>query len=606
ESGIRKLLPDKLAILLNNGSTERAEVSWDLTRNTPSDEREAVTWSAEASVTLPDTVSDDDNVLDEPVRVTITVDEADYARAPMADVEAGTYIYDFEVMIRPMETGGTTYVKIGEGEFGVYDGKPIAINRADASGGKITLSAYTVKDGKWDSAVVVYEYTFGTTVPVPESRELIFNGEEQTGVPAGNFYTITGVTGDNEGCRINDSGDAVAKYSGTYTATLKINEGFVWQTDGGTTADDQTVTFTVIPAPVVTFDSGEGTGEMPSVSVTKNPYVLPDCGFTAPSGKIFSGWTAGDGTDILPAGEKLNVRSDITLTAQYGPAAVLKGYTLSLEGDIAVNFHMELTDDVLANEEAYMEFKLDGLADQQVYVKDAVPAEVGGKTYYSFKCRVPAKNMTTTINAQLICGSDKGTVYSYTVKDYANYIIENAEGYAQYTEVLSVVKSILNYGAAAQKYFGVDTDNPANIDLSTADKTVPEYTAEDINKPYDPSATVLPEGVTFEGASLSLKSETTLSLYFKSGKELIFRCGGRTVEYGESGSYKIARIRNINIRDLGENLEVIVSSGDDTGSITYSPLTYCYNVLDGDYDTKLQNVCRALYAYYLEAKDLKT
>lgn len=57
-----------------------------------------------------------------------------------------------------------------------------------------------------------------------------------------------------------------------------------------------------------------------------------------------------------------------------------------------------------------------------MYVKDLTPVEGG---YYVFKCRVAAKDMTSTITAQIIDDGKQGTPYTYSVKDYADYLLEH-------------------------------------------------------------------------------------------------------------------------------------------------------------------------------------
>ena len=115
----------------------------------------------------------------------------------------------------------------------------------------------------------------------------------------------------------------------------------------------------------------------------------------------------------------------------------------------------------------------------------------------------------------------------------------------------------------------------------------------------------LPESVTFKGASLSLKSEPTLSLYFVSDSELSFDCAGRTVQTTASGIYQVARIRDINITDMDTDITLTVSDGITSGTISYCPLTYCYNALNGGTDDeKLITVCKALFVYWQQAEGL--
>ena len=134
----------------------------------------------------------------------------------------------------------------------------------------------------------------------------------------------------------------------------------------------------------------------------------------------------------------------------------------------------------------------------------------------------------------------------------------------------------------------------------------------DVLTAYDPNYTYLESAgdTTFEGATLSLKSETTLSLYFKSSTDLIFECYPYEVEKSTTADgYQIARIRGIKAADLDETFHLDIDDAAESGSsffgyVDYCPLTYCYNVLSGGSDDEnLKNVCRALYLYWQAANE---
>lgn len=68
----------------------------------------------------------------------------------------------------------------------------------------------------------------------------------------------------------------------------------------------------------VTFDKGEGSGEMAKVSVKKGgQYKLPDSKFTAPKNQKFIGWKVGDGTEVKAVGTEITVADNTKLTAVY-------------------------------------------------------------------------------------------------------------------------------------------------------------------------------------------------------------------------------------------------------------------------------------------------
>ena len=300
--------------------------------------------------------------------------------------------------------------------------------------------------------------------------------------------------------------------------------------------------------------------------------------------------------------------SEVKITwGENGSTSSLAGYSVSLNGDIGVNFFMSLSDDILNDDDAYMLFtKPDGTT-SKVYVKDIKdkPRTVSGNTYYVFSCGVSAKNMSGNVTAQMfVGGSSSGNPMIFSVKDYADYLLNPDNGHPDREAASGLIKAMLNYGTYAQVYFGVGGVPANDTDYMTPEeKQRPENEAVSCEAPVtDISLDNLP-GVKYEGASLSLKNETTLSLYFKSKETLTFECSGRTVETVNSGSYQIARIRGIKADEIGTPITLTVSNGSEQGTVTYSALNYIDTILKGNYDSDLVNVVKALYFFYSEAVD---
>ncbi|SEF47344.1 Lipase (class 3) [Eubacterium ruminantium] len=273
EDAISELLPDSLKILLDNGNEADALVVWDLEKGNQEDDRDAVTWTATASVSLPDTVEDKDNVLDEPITVRINVLSAEHAKTPKASLESGEFITSQETELITREPDGITYYAVGNNDsYTEYSGEPIDIKRDDphlvdeiaineegqqvATGRKILyLRAYTKLDGKYDSNVVTYAYIFGDK---KTGNDFTYTVEENvvTAVPSGQSDITEGLiltllppenavyNGDNWQVVLNDFDKAVfpvvgdIEYykgetklegapvdAGTYTAAVTVGEG---------------------------------------------------------------------------------------------------------------------------------------------------------------------------------------------------------------------------------------------------------------------------------------------------------------------------------------------------------------------------------------------
>lgn len=268
----------------------------------------------------------------------------------------------------------------------------------------------------------------------------------------------------------------------------------------------------------------------------------------------------------------------------------LVGHSISLDGDIGVNFYMELSDSVIAHKNtAYMHFTIPKNGDpdtKDVYVKDAKTETVGGKTYYVFKCNVAAKEMDSNITATLIDGDYTSETYTYSVRQYADYLLDHLE-VEEYAKAATLVRAMLTYGDNAEYYFDKTGTKPADIKVD-----IPEYTST----VHD----TLPSYAEFTGATLSLKSQTTLSLYFESEQKIDLSCEGQTVEVQNSGSEYVIRIRGIAAADLNESFTVKVDGAD---AVTYSPLTYCYKAQQTSSNKKLVNTVKALYLYWVEADE---
>ena len=357
----------------------------------------------------------------------------------------------------------------------------------------------------------------------------------------------------------------------------------------------------------ISFDGNGGSGSMDTVHVVPgSEYVLPGSSFTPPEDKVFTGWTVGSGTDVKVPGDKITVDSDTVLTANYEYFATLAGYTLSLDGDISIKFYMRVADP--GADDPYMEFTVPGASEeystQKVYLSDAGTEVVDNVTYRVFTCHVEAKEMAQPVMAQMHWGDKTSSEYTYSVKEYAEFILANADKSDTYKKAESLVKAMLNYGTEAQKYFGKSAPYANDTDyMNDDDRTVVPLSADSIIA----EQAVIPDmqGVTFEGASLSLKSETTLSLYFKSKTALEFVCAEKSdIETFTSGGYQILRIRGIMADELDELMTVTVTCGGQSYTIKYSALNYCKNVLGGNHPD-LVNVVSALYKYREEAEAYK-
>ena len=284
-------------------------------------------------------------------------------------------------------------------------------------------------------------------------------------------------------------------------------------------------------------------------------------------------------------------------TVDMGLGDHLYGYTVSLDGDIGVNFHMKLSDELLASDTAKMVFTITSLdgsntRTQEVYVS-SLNTIIGNDC--TFKCSVVAKEMTSTITAQMVDGDQTGKVYIYSVQEYAQYLLAHPSNYS--AKVSIFVKAMLNYGARAQIYFNYNTDNLANSILPENEQNIPVVLDSDINvERLQTTGSIKPSKV-----SLSLESTVTLRLSFKTADVtgVTFTDDkGNTLTTEISGDYTVVLIKGIPVQDLNNSVTITASDGS---TISYCPLRYCRAVLantdNPEITPELRELVAALYLF---------
>ncbi|MBP5416014.1 MAG: hypothetical protein J6Y58_00660 [Clostridiales bacterium] len=313
----------------------------------------------------------------------------------------------------------------------------------------------------------------------------------------------------------------------------------------------------------------------------------------------------------------------IDLIIEQLPAGTLAGYSLSLDGSIAVNLYMSLADYVVNSETAVLKYtRPDGkVVEYKIDAKNI--KTVNNNDYYVFHLPVEAKEMTDTLAVQIIDEENgiESEQFVFTVQQYAETILRDAfdeYGYVlnqEYADAVPLVKALLNYGTQAQLYFNHRPRYLANDSLYMKDDdralgslnvaSLPHYVKSDKTEQ-------LPNGLTFEGSSLSVDSETTLTFYFinSTGKTLTFTNeAGEQLSSRRKDEYTLVKVTGIPAHKLDEDfrLNIRVSDDEKTYFATYSPLYYCYNVLNrATNETRtdaLKNLMKAFYFYNQAAKD---
>ena len=274
--------------------------------------------------------------------------------------------------------------------------------------------------------------------------------------------------------------------------------------------------------------------------------------------------------------------------------------SISLTGDIGVNYYVQLSDDIAADAGSYMQFTVAGQT-QTIPLSEAITStDEDGVTTYRFTCKVAAKQMTDTILGQMYTSSGPvGESRTYSVKAYCDAAIPYFGQYESYASLIDLMKAMLNYGAYSQIQFDYYTQNLANAGLE--DTSLPELTAEDLAA-YAHGATGSEDGISISSVSLLLESTTTIRFYFKldgtkSIDEYTFYANGTAVTPVQSGEneYYVDK-ENVAAKELDEMATVTVGGL----TVQYCGLSYVRQVAVNhpeNYSESLVNVAKALYAY---------
>ena len=249
-----------------------------------------------------------------------------------------------------------------------------------------------------------------------------------------------------------------------------------------------------------------------------------------------------------------------------GKIAGVAGYSLTLEGNIGVNFFLGLSEDVKNDETAKVQFTFAGVA-TEVLVSDA-EVEDG---LYKFTAKVPAKDMATDIKCKVVSESGESEIFTQSVKGYAKNMFDNYEEYS--SDAIHLTAVMLNYGAAAQEYFSYNTGNLANnLEFMTEDMKYTEVVDFSSNPGFDIYSE---EGIALVGVTLSLKSETAFKLYFSIDESvdtssLTATVNGAETALKKNGNCYELKIDNIPAQNLYDNIDVEIGGF----SVACAPMSY--------------------------------
>ena len=309
---------------------------------------------------------------------------------------------------------------------------------------------------------------------------------------------------------------------------------------------------------------------------------------------------------------------DVQVTAEWEtvlPEVIIKGVTGSFNDRIKLNYYLNIPEEVLEDEKAYVTIKNESTGKTDTLPVKNAPfnREKGG---YRFSTELVAKEASDTITAKAYDGNDNeialiggssgkdytGTGAQYSLMRYFDWLEKEVKD----DNEKKIGTAARDYCAAAQIYFKYHADG---LKVSSA---VDAVTEETLSSYIAGREGTLPEGVSIAGISAMLESDNTLRLYFDfkdvEPSSLKFAIDGIEAELKErsDGRRYIALDAGVFSNRLQDAHTYTVSTGDvpdsaNSYTITASVLTYARSCANKKGTTKAikntRNLGKALYLY---------
>ncbi len=268
----------------------------------------------------------------------------------------------------------------------------------------------------------------------------------------------------------------------------------------------------------------------------------------------------------------------------------VENWNLILGDAIGMNFYTALPDSFLENTE--VQITVNG----ETSVYNGTQAQKDAQTgLYGFSTQLAAAQMTEAVTVTLSVDGFEVDTKTYTVRQYADYILEEANGFDEKTKTL--VSHMLAYGGAAQTYFGYNEDALASAGISVSQQ-IPAGDGEvGIQGAVD--------GVNLYGASLLYRHKTAVRFYFTGEipEGVTFTVDATEYTPVVKDQMYYVEITGIDPQELDADVTLVISDSADTLQISYAPTDYIYRMYHkADAAETVKALLLALYNYHLAAQ----
>ena len=300
----------------------------------------------------------------------------------------------------------------------------------------------------------------------------------------------------------------------------------------------------------------------------------------------------------------------ITDTKLIDGQVFVAGHSLSLQGDIGVNFYFNLTAEQAANAEVSFSWNVDGnIKTSKVDLSHITKSNEG----YKATCNVAPAEMTYDITATLKIGGEVITSESYSALHYADRILTDEDfrtayvaqnGQAKYNALTELIRAMLDYGSRAQVRFDRNKDHLANGGNYTfTDAVDPQMIPDTVSKM---SRDLSDYGLQYTGSTVVLSTNISIRHYYlvkdQSKFDLIKKnvtFNGEKVNHGFRDGEIYYEMNNISAKDF----DTVYTLHIGNNKYRFTVFDYIRSTLEetDNTDEKTQALASAMYYYNQKA-----
>lgn len=336
-----------------------------------------------------------------------------------------------------------------------------------------------------------------------------------------------------------------------------------------------------------------------------------------------------EGTAVISARTHNGITAEVTVTVTQGLNNIKMSHICSFDNDLTLGYLVPV-DAVNGFENINIEVKkkvYSGTGNDYTWrtmtLSEHTTETYNDTAYYRFNYKnIAAKQMGDELQAVLHATKD-GVEYTspedtYSVKQYAMNRLAASDN----SDFKTMMVDLLNYGTAAQNYFGYNTENPANADITADQQLIGTQTDPDL---VNTKQMIPLENATasFYGNKVIFGSNIELKYYmqFKEGQNtenVKLKLSYTTVkgfekeeeipfsEFGYDSEYEsfTANLATIAAKDMGQEVTAVICDGDTPISETmiYGIETYAYNRLNMSTDVVFKTLIKEMMKYSRSAQ----